>query len=249
MQNSAPIRFLAAASLAACALLPALTLAAQSTPAPATNPATPAPASSTLPATQPTATPPPPPSVPLTPSQLPPTHAQVTYTGGTLSVSASNSSLNQILREISRETGIRISGGVTDERVFGQYGPDGPSQILSALLDGTGSNMLLVNGDADRPAELILTPRQGGPTPPNPNAHAFDEASDPRNPANAEPEAQSEQPSPDQSRPVANPPVTGTPDPAAANTDPQSPNGVKTPQQIYDQLQRLRQQPPAANPQ
>jgi hypothetical protein len=249
MQNSAPIRFLAAGLAVSAMLSPALTLAAQSTPTPATNPGTVAPASSTLPATQPTTTPPPPPAVPLTPSQLPPTHAQVTYTGGTLSISASNSSLNQILREISRETGIKISGGVTDERVFGQYGPDGPSQILSALLDGTGSNMLLVNGDADRPAELILTPRQGGPTPPSPNAHAFDET---HNSANADsPENQSaEQPSPDQSRPVANPPVTpGTPDPAAAATDPQSPNGVKTPQQIYDQLQRLRQQPPAANPQ
>jgi hypothetical protein len=219
---------------------------------PATKPGAAAPASSTLPAAQPTTPPtpsiPPPPPIPPTPSQLPPTHAQVTYTGGTLSISASNSSLNQILREISRETGIKISGGVADERVFGQYGPDAPSQILSALLDGTSSNMLLVNGNGDAPAELILTPRQGRPTPPGPNTPGSDET---HNPANAEPpETQSEQPSPDQSRPVANPPVTpGTPDPAAATTDPQSPNGVKTPQQIYDQLQRLRQQPPAANPQ
>jgi hypothetical protein len=250
MQSSIPIRFLAATSLAVFALLPAPSLAAQSTPTPAIKPGAVAPASSTLPATQPTT--PPPPSIPPTPSQLPPAHAQVTYTGGTLSVSASNSSLNQILREISRETGIKISGGVADERVFGQYGPDAPSEILSALLDGTGSNMLLVHGDGDTPAELILTPRQGGPSPPNPNAHAFDDAHETRNPANAEPpESQSvEQPAPDQSHPVANqsnPP--GTPDPAAAATDPQSPNGVKTPQQIYDQLQRLRQQPPAANPQ
>jgi hypothetical protein len=247
MQNSAPIRFLAAGLAVSAMFSPALTLAAQSTPTPATKPGAAAPPSSTLPAAQPTSTPPPP-SIPPTPSQLPPTHAQVTYTGGTLSISASNSSLNQILREISRETGIKISGGVADERVFGQYGPDAPSQILSALLDGTGSNMLLVNGNGDTPAELILTPRQGGPTPPGPNTRSSDET---HNPANAEPpETQSEQPSPDQSRPVANPPVTpSTPDPAAANTDPQSPNGVKTPQQIYDQLQRLRQQPPAANPQ
>jgi hypothetical protein len=255
MQNSAPIRFLAAAGLAVSAMLsPALTLAAQSTPTPATKPAATPPASSTLPAAQPTTTPPPPP-IPPTPSQLPPTHAQVTYTGGTLSISASNSSLNQILREISRETGIKISGGVTDERVFGQYGPDAPSQILSALLDGTGSNMLLVNGNGDTPAELILTPRQGGPTPPGPNSRASDDAPETPNPSNGEsPETQAGgQPNPDQSHPVANPPITpGTADPAAAATDPsqqQSPNGVKTPQQIYDQLQRLRQQPPAANPQ
>jgi hypothetical protein len=176
----------------------------------------------------------------------------VTYTGGALFVSASNSSLNQILREISSQTGIRIAGGVADERVFGQYGPDAPAQILSALLDGTGSNMLLVHGDGDTPAELILTPRQGGPSPPNPNAHT-DDASEPRIISTSEPSEsrRAERPSGDQGRPAPNPPVTPE-TPGAAATDssqPQSPNGVKTPQQIYDQLQKLRQQPPAANPQ
>jgi len=249
MQRSAPIRLLAAAILA----VSALSLAAQATPAPATKPKAAAPPSSTLPATQPTApqtttTPLPPP----TPAQLPPNHAQVTYTGGVLLVSASNSSLNQILREISRETGIKISGGVADERVFGQYGPDAPAQILSALLDGTGSNMLLVHGDGDTPAELVLTPRQGGPTPPNPNAHAFDDAPEPRNISTAEPsDSQSaEQPPPDKII-QPNPPVTPQTPAAAANdsSQPQSPNGVKTPQQIYDQLQKLRQQAPATTPQ
>jgi hypothetical protein len=251
MQNSAPIRFLAAGLAVSAMLSPALTLAAQSVPTPATKPGAAAAASTTPPAAQPTT--PTPPPIPPTPSQLPPTHAQITYTGGTLSISASNSSLNQILREISRETGIKISGGVADERVFGQYGPDAPSQILSALLDGTGSNMLLVNGNGDTPAELILTPRQGRPTPPGLNTRASDDAPEAQNPQNAEsPETQSAgQPNPDQSHPVAGQPVTPE-TPGAAATDPsqqQSPNGVKTPQQIYDQLQRLRQQPPAANPQ
>jgi hypothetical protein len=250
MQNSAPFRFLAAASLAVTALFPALSLAAQSLPTPVTKPGSAAPAPSTLPATQPTT--PSAPSIPPTPSQLPPARAQVTYTGGALSISASNSSLNQILREISRETGIKISGGVADERVYGQYGPDAPSEILTALLDGTGSNMLLVQGDSDTPSELILTPRQGGATPPNPNACAFDDAPEARNP-NVDPPETTGQSNPDQSRPVASPPAppeTPAPAPAASDSSqPESPNGVKTPQQIYDQLQRLRQQPPAANPQ
>jgi hypothetical protein len=189
----------------------------------------------------------------LVPAQLPPSHAEVTYTGGALFVSASNSSLNQILREISSQTGIKISGGVADERVFGQYGPNAPAQILSALLDGTGSNMLLVHGDDDTPAELILTPRQSGPPPPNPNAHTFDDASDAHTISSSEPSESrpAEQPSPDQGSAATNPPVTpGTTSPAANDSSqPQSPNGVKTPQQIYDQLQKLRQQAPAANPQ
>jgi hypothetical protein len=92
--------------------------------------------------------------------------AQVTYSNGLLTVAADNSSLNQILREISRQTGMRISGGVSDERVYGSYGPGTPARILAALLDGTGSNMLLRETASNAPAELILTPRLGGPTPP-----------------------------------------------------------------------------------
>jgi hypothetical protein len=254
MQSPAPIRFLAAASLAFAALVPPLPLAAQTSPTPVTKSSAGAQASSTLPATQPTAPPassvPPPPTTPPTPEQLPPRHAEVTFTGGELFISASNSSLNQILREISHETGLKISGGVADERVFGQYGPDAPAQILSALLDGTGSNMLLIQGDGDAPAELILTPRQGGPSPPNPNAHAFDEAPE-QHPVENEETPETERAAPDQSHPAVNPPVTPeTPAaPATESSQPQSPNGVKTPQQIYDQLQKLRQQPPATNPQ
>jgi hypothetical protein len=256
MQRSAPTRLLIAAGFAVVTLLSSVPLTAQGRPSPITNsaPARPSPAipaSSTLPATQPTTTPVAPVTAPPpTPAQLPPNHAQVTYTAGALFVLASNSSLNQILREISHETGIKISGGVTDERVFGRYGPDTPDQILSALLDGTGSNMLLVQGDGNTPAELVLTPRQGGPSPPNPNAHAFDEGAENRNIYNARPsEPQPEQqPVPEQSQPIAPPGTAGAA--PADSSQPQSPNGVKTPQQIYDQLQSIRQhQQPASNPQ
>lgn len=219
MQHSAPIRYAAAASLAFSALLFAQArpgLRAKSSAA-------------TLPATPPTAQLPAAPALPPTPSQLPAHPADVTYASGLLTVSASNSSLNQILREIARETGLKISGGVLDERVFGQYGPAPTAQILNTLLAGTSSNMLLVESNGTAPAELILTPREGGPSPPNPNAAAFDDSDS----------------SGDASRPAFQPAGSGaavgegSPAPAA---QPLSPNGVKTPQQIYDELQRLRQQ-------
>lgn len=227
MPSIALIR-LALLSLAVPALLPAQTPSVSSVKPNASAP------SSTLPATS-VPTPPP------TPSQLPPHRAQITYAAGELSVSASNSSLNQILREISHETGLKISGGVTDERVFGQYGPGVPAQVLAALLDGTGSNMLILHSDGPTPGELILTPRQGGATPPNPNAAAFDDTPEYHNPSNVEaPEQQSSQPLPNAS-PAA--PVTPATAPAAVDpSQPQSPNSARTPQQIYDQLQRLRQQ-------
>lgn len=138
---------------------------------------------------------------------------------------------------------MRITGGVVDERVFGDYGPDVPSKVLATLLDGTGSNMLLLDGADNRPAELMLTPRTGGPSPPNPSAAIFNERQtsapvlySPPSPAAA-----------NQSQPAEAPVAPGvTPSvaaPAADGAQPDSPNGVKTPQQIYEQLQRLRQQP------
>jgi hypothetical protein len=166
-----------------------------------------------------------------------------------LSVSADNSSLNQILRQVASSTGIKITGGVADERVFGKYGPDAPAQVLASLLDGTSSNMVIEQRDPDGPAELILTPRQGGPTPPNPNAAAFDDRSESR-PA---PPPEAELPA---SVPAQNTPGTPLVNPAAPagtspanSTQPDSPNGVKTPQQIYEQLQRMRQAQQQPQPQ
>ena len=233
--------------------------------------------------------------------------AEVEYTGGLLRVSANNSSLNQILREIGWRTGMKITGGVTEDRVFGTYGPAPASQVITSLLDGTASNVMIVENAADGPAELILTPRRGGPTPPNPNAGGmeFDEQQQQRPPGPRGGEyvppragAMWEHPPGPGGTPNGLPPSnggqTGTPvnggadlgttpgaftpygqtppnaraqpDSVLVNTDnpvsmpapststttdgsqPQSPNGVSTPQQIYEQLQRLRQQK-TTNPQ
>jgi len=238
MQSTRPIRFVASASFAVSALLSAQIPDPQAKPTATVQPV------SSLQPTAPTAASPLTPSIPLTPAQEQPKHAQIALANGILSVTADNSSLNQILRQISRETGIKIVGGVTDERVFGKYGPATPDQILAELLDGTGSNMLLVARDGATPAQLILTPRQGGPTPPNPNAQAFDDKPD----AQTQPASEAAPSSTVEAPAARNGPTTPvtpvTPD-SAAPTDasqPDSPNGVKTPQQIYDQLQRLRQQ-------
>jgi hypothetical protein len=136
---------------------------------------------------------------------------------------------------------MKITGGVADERVFGQYGPADPAQILATLLDGTGSNMILVHSDGGAPSELILTPRHGGPTPPNPNAASVDRSERYEPPPN-----QAIQPPPNAppqgnpNIPPGNPGAPGAAVPAGSQSE--NPNGVKTPQQIYEQLQRMRQQ-------
>lgn len=181
---------------------------------------------------------------PATPAR----RASVSYTGGQLAIVASNSSLNQILRDVSRSANIKITGGVAEERVFGKYGPGTPLEVLSELLDGTSSNMMLIQGSSDRASELVLSTRTGGPTPPSPNSAAFDN----RNDDQASPPQSMPLPG-SQSEPSRDVPA-GAPAPASADgskspsdgtntnsTDPSS-NGVKTPQQIFDELMKLRQQ-------
>ena len=178
--------------------------------------------------------------------------AQVTYTAGRLQVNADDCSLNQILREIGHVTGMKITGGVAEERVFGSYGPADPSTVLSALLNGTSSNMMLRFDSARRPEELVLTPRQGGVTPPNPNASRYASRQDDLPPERrfGRPQSTDPQVPPASAQnPVtpAPPPGTGlpvTPAPDASTTTQQSPNGVKTPQEIYDQLMKMQQQKP-----
>jgi len=226
----------------------------QSPALPATPPtATRSPAAAPGAATAPTAA-----AVPAQPTAH---RAEVTYSGGQLTITADDSSLNQILRDISRLTGMKITGGVEDQHVFGKYGPGAPSGILASLLAGTGSNMLLREGPTHTPVELILTPRNGGPTPPNPNAPGFNDESpsssdqSSRQPTPPSPQAEAPpQPSAPQRQPASGffgAPATGPGNAPSASADrtgasiPQSPNGIDTPQQIYQQLQQL-QAPPSA---
>jgi hypothetical protein len=159
-----------------------------------------------------------------------------------LQITADNSSLNQILREISRQTGMKITGGVTDERVFGKYGPAPAAEILASLLDGTGSNMLLRETAAKAPAELILTERQGGPTPPNPNALGLDDDQPARDDDDRREEAPPPAPPPVEAIAAPTPAADAASPTATPGTAQTPPGAVQTPQDIFQQLQRMQQQ-------
>ncbi len=206
-------------------------------------------------------------------------HADVQYSNGLLTVTAKDSSLNGILHQISQQTGMTISGSVRDDRVFGTYGPDRPSAVLTTLLDGSGSNMLLVNNASNEPAHLVLSPRLGGPTPPSQFAADRQQDQDADENEGAAPRfgargslpqalpaaRPNTQPggnlNPSISAPVSNnsdsqavvfPPVNATTTPATATTSSdvtqEAPGGVKTPEQIFEQLQRMRQQQEQTQP-
>lgn len=167
--------------------------------------------------------------------------AQVSLRDGLLEVRADDASLNQILRSISRLTGLTIAGGVADQPVFGNYGPAQPSQVLATLLDGTGVNMLYKAGDAAHAPQLILSQRSGGPSPPSP-ASVAEGYQPPMQPPVQQP-VQQQQPMPGNTYNL-NQPEQQQPQPQqeaqpAAQTPAAAP-GALTPEQVYQQLLKMQ---------
>jgi hypothetical protein len=158
--------------------------------------------------------------------QQPAKDAQIVFSDGNLSIRADNSSLAAILHQVASNSGMKIEGLGGDERVFGSFGPGVPRDVLADLLVGTAYNQVLL-GDLSNgaPRELILSPatRGGAPAPaPSPATQANANADD-GNEAEA----------------VDTPPPP-TPSEAPAGSNQQQPAGVRTPQQLFEQLQQMR---------
>jgi len=192
--------------------------------------AAPAPVAAPTPAAQPAAAPqpapPPPQSTEVAPSllQQPARDAQIVFADGSLSIHADNSSLAAILRQVASNSGMKIEGLGGDERVFGNFGPGAPRDVLADLLVGTAYNQILL-GDLSNgaPRELILTPTtRGGAPAPSPSPQANASADD----GNSEPEAVEAPPPPPPEQP--------------AGSTQQQPPGVRTPQLLFEQLQQMR---------
>ena len=91
--------------------------------------------------------------------QQPAKEARIVFTDNSLAIHADNASLAAILHQFSTTSGMRINGLGNDERVFGNFGPGAPRDVLADLLNGTAYNLVLL-GDLSNgaPRELILTP-------------------------------------------------------------------------------------------
>ncbi len=177
-------------------------------------------AASASPAPAPPAVPaPPPPDWPINDK---PEAATVVWDSQGLRIEARNSSLEQILKDVSTDTGATVEGLNGDQRVFGTYGPGPARQVLSDLLDGTGYNVLMFGDQgAGTPREIVLSAPPTGPAPANNNRSlASEEDYEP------EPQPEPEQPVQPQYQPQA--PQPGTP--------------PRTPQQILQEMQQRQQQ-------
>jgi len=86
--------------------------------------------------------------------------ATVTWDSKGLRIEAANSSLQQILKDVSTATGVKVEGLGTDERVFGEFGPGQVRDVISKLLHGSGYNVIMI-GDQGQgaPRQIVLSSR------------------------------------------------------------------------------------------
>lgn len=172
---------------------------------------------------------PPAPKPPIWPANERPSEASVTWDSHGLRVDAANSSLQQILKDVSTATGVKVEGMNEDVRVFGSYGPGPARDVLSQLLHGSGYNVMMI-GDQGQgtPRQIVLSARSTGsaPTPSVANAATSneDEAAD---------NETEEQPQP--------------PAPAVRPNIPPA-NQTRTPQQIMEEMRERQQQVHSQNP-
>jgi hypothetical protein len=190
------------------------------------------------------ATPPQVPQAALSLLDQPAKPAQVQLDGGKLSVKAENSQLSEILHNISAKTGMTVDGLSRDQRIFGTYGPAGAREVLSALLDGLGYNVMMVGTlDNGAPRTLTLTPRTGGST--TTGNRSMPVARQQNNNSDDEDDSvPDQQDTPLPPRPEPNPPEAIQPPDQQQQqpANPGQPGQVKTPQQMLQELQQMRQQ-------
>jgi hypothetical protein len=149
----------------------------------------------------------------------------VTAAKNLLTVKAENSSLTQILHQVSSATGMRLDGLGGDERVFGSFGPGAPRDVLTTLLNGTSYNVVMV-GDLPNgaPRELVLSSRAAGDASQQPAANANPPAH------NGDEDSSDDSGNSDDSDDTP-PPMQYTP-PSIAPATPPTPQGPQAPQRF-----------------
>ena len=163
------------------------------------------------------------PAAPNWPVNDRPVPAAVTWDSHGLRIDAQNSSLQQILHDLSSASGVKVEGMGSDQRVFGVYGPGQARDILSQLLQGSGYNIMLIGDQGEgMPRLIVLSSRQTGNAPEVANRGAA-ESVDEDIPENDVEEQL--------------PPVPVTARPGLGQGEP-----VRTPQQVMQEMQQRQQQ-------
>jgi hypothetical protein len=201
------------------------------------------------------------PQVPLdsTPAVAP----HVSYRDGQLTIIAPNSTLGDILRAVKKQTAadMDIPANV-NERVVTQLGPGTAREVVADLLNGSRFNYVLLGSPADSSVltRVVLVPKAATPgaqaAAGQPQPEGADQAAN-VNAAQVQPEEPEAAESADAEAPPdenvdENADQTAEADQQPADQQQQAPQGVKTPQQMLQEMQQrqlqLQQQQPGQAP-
>ncbi|GAC1647561.1 MAG: hypothetical protein NVS9B15_06100 [Acidobacteriaceae bacterium] len=215
---------------------------------------------------------------PLSPSQQMPGAPKVDFSAGKLTVTANNSTVQDVVNAVHAATGTKfvVSGGPMQDRLFGKFGPASVPLVLRQILKGSNFSYILIS-DPRAPYQvqtaMLMPPSVATSQPvavPQPNANVGQQQAQ-EVPAEQAQEDETPQPEPaqevpqqqqqmqtqqgqpgqfqQQQFPVQIQPQNGVP----SGADPTQP---KTPEQLLQELQRLQQlriqqqqQQPQQNPQ
>ena len=109
------------------------------------------------------------------PPAPPPPILDVHFQNGVMSVHAERTNLAAVLTEIRKQTGgdIAIPAGAEQEPVIAKLGPAPARDVITALLNGSRYNFVMIGWDnGSSLSRLILTPKGGGVVTPPPPAPA-----------------------------------------------------------------------------
>jgi len=177
------------------------------------------------------------PQVPL--DAIPAVAPQVSYQDGLLTIVAPNSTLGDILRSVRKHTSADIEIPATaNERVVTRLGPGPAREIVAELLNGSRFNYILLGSptDANQLVRVVLVAKTGPDNPNSQPAQAGNNAAPPADIAEAQadaPDAQDENNDESQQ------------DQGTAEAEPAPPPeqpGVRTPQQMLQEMQQRQLQ-------
>jgi len=175
------------------------------------------------------------PIVPSTPANSPPQPPQVTFQNGLLSIRAENSTLADVLTDIRSKTGaqIQVPPGASTQRVVVQEGPAPVRDALVALLQGSGFDYIILGSPQD-PAvvqRVLLTPHVANSAAVMQPGYSLQHND--QYPQETDASAEAPPMPPPQPQPVQ--PNMGQP-PAGQGSS----GGIKTPEQLLQELQQIR---------
>jgi hypothetical protein len=177
----------------------------------------------------------------------------VTYEDGQLTIVAPNSTLGDILKAVRKQTGADIDVPDARERVAATIGPGPAQDVMAQLLNGSRFNYVLLGSPQDPKAltRVLLIARNPSEMANHPTgAQQADQAG---NADQSQVDTSNDPNDADVAQPTDDNSADQTADQPSADADQQTPPGVKTPQELLQemqqrQLQMQQQNNPGLNP-